>query len=177
MVESAKVLHEKKHLQELELWWWHDENVEPPLQWEDPIAEGRILFQKSDEKILQCLQPHHSIKRLVINGYCGESLPDWVGNLSSLLSLEISNCSGLKSLPEGICNLKYLQKLCIYNCSNLERRYARTNAKDWPKIARIPKVLVFPLHHLVSGILLGSKSWATPLIQFPCVFSFEFFCT
>lgn len=141
-VESAKVLLEKKHLQELELWWWHDENVEPPLQWEDPIAEGRILFQKSDEKILQCLQPHHSIKRLVINGYCGESLPDWVGNLSSLLSLEISNCSGLKSLPEGICKLKSLQQLCVYNCSLLERRYRRISGEDWPKIAHIPKVMV-----------------------------------
>lgn len=28
-----------------------------------------------------------------------------------------------------------------------------------------------PLHHLLSGILLELRSRATPLIQFPCVFS------
>lgn len=68
MVESAKVLHEKKHLQELELRWWHDdENVrEPPLWWEDPIAERHMNEKENSrlekEKILQELVSLHSIK-------------------------------------------------------------------------------------------------------------------
>ncbi|CAJ1958969.1 unnamed protein product [Sphenostylis stenocarpa] len=185
VVESAKTLLKKHHLQELELRWWINEKVS---LWEDPITTRRmneeesrkleneeLLLQglpgpwhstkrlkkeknwlkdenvlafiskmKKDEKILQGLQPHHSIKKLVIDGYCGKSLPDWIENLSSLVSLEISNCNGLKSLPDGIRNLVSLQRLSIYNCSLLERRCARGNGEEWSKIAHIPKVVVSP---------------------------------
>ncbi|RDX69361.1 putative disease resistance RPP13-like protein 1, partial [Mucuna pruriens] len=162
VVESAKVLIEKKHLQELELRWRHDgQDIRgSPLRFQEPVRESIFLREYpiargqlneheedrglKDEKILQGLQPHHSIKGLVIDGYCGKSLPDWIGKLSSLLSLEIRNCNGLESLPEGIRNLMSLQQLCIYNCSLLEIRCARINGKDWLKIGHIPKVLVSP---------------------------------
>ncbi|KAG5049225.1 hypothetical protein JHK85_010328 [Glycine max] len=104
-VESAKVLLEKQHLQELELRWCHDEETDKRLNKQENNSRLK-------DKILQGLQPHHSIKRLVIDGYCGKSLPDWKWNLSSLLSLEISNCNGLESLPGGIRNLVSLQRLC-----------------------------------------------------------------
>ncbi|KAK7401348.1 hypothetical protein VNO78_12759 [Psophocarpus tetragonolobus] len=157
MVEYAKVLLNKQHLQELELRWHNENRLQQmrnvpggsPLFWvdEEPIAHRLLNEQEDnsiwlkDEKILNVLQPHHSIKRLVIDGYCGRSLPDWIGNLSSLLSLEISNCSVLKSLPEGIRNHKSLQKLCIYNCSLLERTCARNG---WQRIANVPNVIVLP---------------------------------
>lgn len=147
-VGSAKVLLEKQHLLELELRWWYDVDSELQL-W---LVNGRRLEMakqnedrgSEDEMILQGLQPHHSIKRLVIDGFCGKSLPGWIGNLSSLLVLEISNCNHLASLPEGIRDLRSLQRLCIYNCSRLEERCARKQGGDWPKIAHIPTVLIGP---------------------------------
>ena len=163
VVESAKILLEKQHLQELALRWWTGEK-EPFL--DDPIGKRLMMEEETrwleneeillkdeemlacmskmekDEKILQGLQPHHSIKKLVIDGYWGKSLPDWIGNLSSLLKLEIINCNGLKSLPDGIRNLVSLQRLCIYNCSLLERKCARGNGEEWSKIAHIPRVSV-----------------------------------
>uniref|UniRef100_A0A2N9F1P7 Disease resistance R13L4/SHOC-2-like LRR domain-containing protein n=1 Tax=Fagus sylvatica TaxID=28930 RepID=A0A2N9F1P7_FAGSY len=47
------------------------------------------------------------------------SLPEGIGNLTSLQGLEISNCPNLTSLPEGIGNLTSLQSLDIPNCPNL----------------------------------------------------------
>nr|KYP54956.1 Putative disease resistance protein RGA1 [Cajanus cajan] len=129
-VESAKVLLDKQHLQELEL---HRRKF-----------NQEFCGCGEDENILEGLQPHDSIKKLVIDGYCGRRLPDWIGNLSSLLSLEINNCNALISLPEGFRNLISLKRLRIYNCSLLEIRCARTNGEDWPKIAHIPKVLIPP---------------------------------
>ncbi|KAK8469240.1 hypothetical protein PHAVU_005G027200 [Phaseolus vulgaris] len=166
VVESAKTLLEKQLLQELELRWWLDvknsfgddpiqerfemeeesrwfsENEKILLEDENMLASRNEM--KKDEKILQGLQPHHSIKKLVIDGYCGKSLPDWIGNLSSLLNLEIRNCNGLKSLPDGIRYLVSLQRICIYNCPLLERRCARRYGEEWSKIAHIPKVVVSP---------------------------------
>ncbi|XP_020228379.1 putative disease resistance protein RGA4 [Cajanus cajan] len=150
VVESSKVLVEKQHLQELELRWWNDgkEISEWPSWWGGGIAEPHLQEKENkrwleDEKILEGLQPHDSIKKIVIDGYCGKTLPDWIGNLWSLKSLEIRNCIDLISLPEGIRNLS-LQRLYIYNCSPvLETRCATINGEDWPKIAHIPAVLVW----------------------------------
>ncbi|XP_057457664.1 putative disease resistance protein RGA4 [Lotus japonicus] len=153
-VECAKVLLEKKHLQELELRWWYDVEVRPsPLFREVLDLDSGSEISKpevnnnwlEDEMILQGLQPHHSLKKLVIDGFCGKRLPDWIGNLSSLASLEIRNCGGLKLLPDGMHNLMSLKKLCIYNCSLLEKRCARPYGEDWPKIACIPKVVISPM--------------------------------
>ncbi|WVZ01469.1 hypothetical protein V8G54_027538 [Vigna mungo] len=147
VVESANILLEKQHLQDLELRWVLGETE----YWTDPIEISRTQEkntwvkdenQMKDEKILKGLQPHHSIKRLVIDGYRGNSLPDWIANLSSLLSLEISNCYCLKSIPDGIRNLVSLQRLCICNCSMLEGRCARGHGEEWSKIAHIPLVIV-----------------------------------
>lgn len=143
-VESAKVLLEKRHLQQLELQWRYDEKF---TQWPFPPKVDKQENENwlKDEMILQGLQPHHSLQKLVIDGFCGKRLPDWIGNLSSLLSLEIHNCNGLTSLPEGMRNLVSLQKLCIYNCSLLEERYTRPHGKDWPKISCIPEVVILPM--------------------------------
>ncbi|KAJ1426971.1 Leucine-rich repeat domain superfamily [Sesbania bispinosa] len=103
-MQSAKALLEKQHLQELELRWRDDDDEKfrvvrqwsPQLQLVSRKAEPENNYCLEDEMILQGLQPHHSVKKLVIAGFCGERLPDWIGNLSSLSSLEIRNCSGLR---------------------------------------------------------------------------------
>ncbi|KAL1346353.1 putative disease resistance protein RGA1 [Arachis hypogaea] len=151
-VESAKVLLQKPHLQELELQWqWQCEEEAISLVSDPLFNRGfKTTIQQEedglkDEVILEGLQPHQSIKRLVINGFCGKKLPDWIGNLTELAVLEINNCDGLTSLPEGLRNLKSLQRLCIYSCSQLEESCARNHGDEWNKISHIPKVLILPL--------------------------------
>ncbi|XP_058721718.1 putative disease resistance protein RGA4 [Vicia villosa] len=143
-----KVLLEKQHLQELELRWAYDDGFDenfltcPELP---DRAEQANENWVEDEMILQGLQPHHSLQKLVIDGFCGKRLPDWIGNLPSLLTLEIYNCTGLTSLPESICRQVSLQKLSICNCFSLEKRYGRAFGIDWPKISRIRKVEILPM--------------------------------
>lgn len=143
-IESAKVLLEKRHLQQLELRWAYYVDFHP---WSLPAkrAEEDNKNWLEDEMILQGLQPHHSLQKLVIDGFCGKRLPDWIWSLSSLLTLEFHNCNGLTSLPDAICNLVSLQKLCIYNCLLLEERCARRYGQDWPKISLIREVEILPM--------------------------------
>ncbi|KAL3694257.1 hypothetical protein R1sor_007908 [Riccia sorocarpa] len=52
---------------------------------------------------------------------CGfESLPESLGRLSGLTSLSIADCGNLKILPETIGDLSSLKDLYIYRCENLK---------------------------------------------------------
>ncbi|XP_058766615.1 putative disease resistance protein RGA4 isoform X2 [Vicia villosa] len=139
-IESAKVLLEKRHLQQLELRWRYDYDFN--------ISSPQTIRDESwleDEMILEALQPHCSLQKLVIDGFCGKRLPDWIWSLSSLMVLEFHNCNGLTSLPEEMCNLVSLQKLCMYNCLPLEERCARPYGEDWEKISGIREVVIRPV--------------------------------
>ncbi|KAI9087094.1 hypothetical protein K1719_030929 [Acacia pycnantha] len=98
--ESAK-LGEKQHLQQLSLIWDTDHSYKSPKV----VAE--------DELILERLCPHHTIKSLCIKGFCGERLPEWIGDLLELQHLVLQNCKYLTSLPEGLHNLTSLRTLTI----------------------------------------------------------------
>ncbi|KAF7824559.1 putative disease resistance protein RGA4 [Senna tora] len=118
-------LQEKQHLQELELHW-------------TSFALQNDGFDPKDEVILEGLHPPHTIKRLMISGFCGSKLPDWIGSLSSLMTLEILDCRFLTSLPDGLRNLKCLDTLVIDECPRgLKERCQNESGDDWPKIAHI----------------------------------------
>ncbi|CAI8595993.1 unnamed protein product [Vicia faba] len=139
-IEYSKVLIEKQHLQQLELRWTYYISFNP---WSSLPVRDKLWLE--DEMVLEALQPHHSLQKLVIDGFWGKKLPDWIGTLSSLLTIEIHNCNGLTSLPEAMGNLVSLQKLCIYNCQQLSEIYAKPYGKEWPKISHIREVEILPL--------------------------------
>ncbi|XP_028799849.1 putative disease resistance protein RGA4 [Neltuma alba] len=122
--QSAR-LKEKERLQQLSLCW-------------DPLysPSGEISKDASDELILERLRPHHTIKCLVIERFCGERLPDWIGNLMELRYLELVDCWHLTSLPEGLRNLASLQSLRIHRCPSFAADDIRQD------FARIPSVRI-----------------------------------
>ncbi|XP_058213632.1 disease resistance protein RGA2-like isoform X2 [Rhododendron vialii] len=72
------------------------------------------------------------------------SLPDWLGNLTTLQSLIISRCPKISSLPASIQRLTGLRRLTIAECSpELARRCEKGKGEDWHKIAHIPQVNVY----------------------------------
>ncbi|XP_038979616.1 putative disease resistance protein RGA3 isoform X2 [Phoenix dactylifera] len=57
--------------------------------------------EKREEAMLEYLQPHANLKKLVINGYGGSKFPEWVGDPLSFASLQeiyIKDCEKIRSL-------------------------------------------------------------------------------
>ncbi|KAG2671099.1 hypothetical protein I3760_14G117900 [Carya illinoinensis] len=92
-------LSRKKNLKELELNWKAGSNTE---------------ISESQRGVLNGLQPHRNLKSLTINGYMGESFPDWVGDdsLPYVTSIHLENCKYCCSLP-ALGQLPSLQNLSI----------------------------------------------------------------
>ncbi|KAH6774981.1 hypothetical protein C2S52_012542 [Perilla frutescens var. hirtella] len=70
------------------------------------------------------------------------SLPEWLGNLTSLTHLGIHLCPMLTSLPSTIQGMSNLKVLGIGYCRELEKRCEKEKGEDWHKIAHIPHLLI-----------------------------------
>ncbi|GKV49905.1 hypothetical protein SLEP1_g56629 [Rubroshorea leprosula] len=78
-----------------------------------------------DEDVLEGLQPHSNIRRLIIEGYGGRNLASWMLksskellSLNNLVELRIGNCGMLYRIP-GINGFSSLQKLSVICCNEL----------------------------------------------------------
>uniref|UniRef100_A0A0A0KTX9 R13L1/DRL21-like LRR repeat region domain-containing protein n=1 Tax=Cucumis sativus TaxID=3659 RepID=A0A0A0KTX9_CUCSA len=85
-LKYVKYFDEKSRVQELELHW-------------DTYKYKRFkIDDASDEVILECLKPHPNVRKMIIKGYRGMKLCDWLSSnfLSGLVSIEVyivKNCS------------------------------------------------------------------------------------
>ncbi|KAH6796402.1 hypothetical protein C2S51_037388 [Perilla frutescens var. frutescens] len=70
------------------------------------------------------------------------SLPEWLGNLTSLTQLYILDCPMLTSLPSTIQGMSNLELLWIEDCRELEKRCKKEKGEDWHKIAHIPHLKI-----------------------------------
>jgi Leucine-rich repeat (LRR) protein len=84
---------------------------------EELVLEWNALDTNNSEcqrSVLDNLRPHCNLKRLTINNYGAESLPDWVGHhsFSNMVSLCLENCRHCFNLPP-LGQLPSLQDLSI----------------------------------------------------------------
>ncbi|KAK6933752.1 Rx, N-terminal [Dillenia turbinata] len=120
--EDAHVmdLMNMKNVQELEFNWGENWKAESQVQILNLLGTGKML------------------RNLVIRGYCGVTLPNWIGDSSysnelygeasshgqpfpSLTELCIARCENLRTLPDGIMSSNsILQVLEIEDCQSLE---------------------------------------------------------
>lgn len=76
--------------------------------------------------------------------YCSDlkSLPDWICNLSSLQHITIKDCQNLASLPKRMSHLANLQTLEITECPLLLEECETQTSATWAKIAHIPNIIL-----------------------------------
>ncbi|ESW30176.1 hypothetical protein PHAVU_002G131100 [Phaseolus vulgaris] len=91
---------------------------------------------------LQCVP---SLRILVILYCMCTSLPEWVGDMTSLQNLRIWYCRELRSVPSSIQRLTNLSSLEIYGCPYLDKRCKRETGEDWQYIKHIPEIKLVTL--------------------------------
>ncbi|XP_048422941.1 uncharacterized protein LOC103961661 isoform X2 [Pyrus x bretschneideri] len=135
-------LHTLTRLKRLEiggLWEELDSFPVPQIQSSDWLEFGGWPKLKSLPQVI-----HHStspVTHLTIHDCDGlETLPEWLGDLTSLYQLEIYNCMNLNSLPsiQAMQRLTRLEHLIISGCPILKERCAMLTGTEWPKISDIP---------------------------------------
>ncbi|XP_014519682.1 putative disease resistance protein RGA4 [Vigna radiata var. radiata] len=88
------------------------------------------------------LQRVPSLRVLYIYECTCTSLPDWLGDMTTLEKLTILYCEELRSLPSSIQRLTNLSYLRIQYCPHLKKRCKRETGEDWQYINHIPNIQV-----------------------------------
>ncbi|KAM3741982.1 hypothetical protein ACB098_07G037900 [Castanea mollissima] len=102
---KAANLKEKQYLSKLELRW-------------NPEGDNGV-DANDDENSMNSLQPHESLKSLIVDGYMGVRFSSWLSFLTNLVNLFIFNCKKCQYLPP-LYQLPSLRLLWIWNMDGLE---------------------------------------------------------
>ncbi|XP_017426264.2 putative disease resistance protein RGA3 [Vigna angularis] len=86
------------------------------------------------------LQRVPSLRVLYIYECTFTSLPDWLGDMTTLEQLRIAYCKELRSLPSSIKRLTNLSYLSICRCPHLKME----TGEDWQYMKHIPKLELLP---------------------------------
>lgn len=79
-------------------------------------------YEQSETEVLKMLEPHQNVKRLKIQNFGGDKLPNWLGSfsLSSMVFLHLADCRSCLSLP-SLGQLPSLREFCITTMTSLEK--------------------------------------------------------
>nr|DAD30256.1 TPA_asm: hypothetical protein HUJ06_031724 [Nelumbo nucifera] len=128
-------LKDKPHLRSLKLTWWPSDwnnGVITPSVAPDEVALW-VLYGNNEvapieeENVLEQLQPHQNIKKLIIEGYRGMKFASWMINsslLPNLVKVDLVNCASCKSLDFS-GPLPFLQVLRLFRLESLKNIISR----------------------------------------------------
>ncbi|XP_057957442.1 putative disease resistance protein RGA3 [Malania oleifera] len=122
------------------------------LQWDN---DDEVGIGENDAEVLEGLQPHLDLKRLIIHGFGGIAVsPSWMAKLSNLQELVIYRCHKLKSiLPPNLEGFPpSLRELRVCHCEELTSLQFGTSLNilviiDCPNLESVPADLL-KLHSL-----------------------------
>ena len=88
------------------------------------------------------IQHFTAIKMLFIREFDGmETLPEWLGNISSLRRLQLYRCKNLVYLPTKQA-IQHVRRLDINDCPKLKERCAKGSGAEWSKISDISDLFI-----------------------------------
>lgn len=123
------------------------------LRWSNVFTE-KIEEQ---EKILECLRPHASLKELQIQHYAGSRLPTWISGsyFAELVVLTLYRCTNCEHLP-SIGKLQMLKSLSIIEMNEvkeIDHQFLERGPVD-PEFQAFPKLEILEI-----DIMFNLKKW------------------
>eukprot|EP00253_Pinus_taeda_P021417 PITA_21417 len=92
--------------------WQHE--FQAPLQLRELHIDAPL------SKVPESIGKLKHLEKVFLNCYLLQTLPESIGNLSGLQSLDLRSCSSLQTLPDSVGNLSGLQSLDLRSCSSLQ---------------------------------------------------------
>ncbi|XP_040374569.1 putative disease resistance protein RGA3 [Rosa chinensis] len=123
--------------------FWNELDSFPALQVLPQLERLTICGWPKLKSLPKQIQHLTSLTRLWIRCFEGvEAIPEWLGNLASLHTLQIWSCKNLMYLPsvQAMQCLTKLDSLHISNCPLLSERCIAERGPEWPKISHIPAI-------------------------------------
>ncbi|TQE02581.1 hypothetical protein C1H46_011815 [Malus baccata] len=115
----------KENLESLGLYWGPRSGFEDGQEsFGKPKAQREEFYQTVTgqrdtlEKILEGLEPHQNLKKLIIDGYPGIRFPQWA--LPNLVAVNFTNCTNCEHLP-ALGNLLLLKTLSLHRMDGVKR--------------------------------------------------------
>ncbi|XP_057781513.1 putative disease resistance protein RGA3 [Salvia miltiorrhiza] len=107
------------------------------------LNELDLKGMESWEWLPESIQHLTSLSKLCLEDFGMEELPEWLGNLSSLQSLNLDNCKRLRCLPsmDAMLRLTTLKVLVIKRCPELVIQSEAADS-EWPKVSHIPRIQI-----------------------------------
>ncbi|XP_016652654.1 PREDICTED: putative disease resistance protein RGA1 [Prunus mume] len=118
---DGAVLKEKRHLYSLTLHWMGIERENS-----DAVEEESDVIIKS----MEALQPHPSLKELILKYYMGARFASWFHSLTNIVNLILIGCDRCQHLPP-LDHLPFLKSLELCWLRNLEHISAEDKVKDF----------------------------------------------
>ncbi|KAL1146474.1 hypothetical protein V6Z11_A11G375900, partial [Gossypium hirsutum] len=135
---KAANLEEKQHLVHIKIWGLGSKFKHLPSFAQFPCLQDLVICDLTELEYMDDNSPQNLSRLMIDKIPLLVSLPRGFQHLVQLKTLEISNCSGLRSLPDEMRRLTNLQQLHIHGVPQLEERCQKDIGADWCKIAHIP---------------------------------------
>ncbi|KAJ8625774.1 hypothetical protein MRB53_034304 [Persea americana] len=98
-------LKAKQYLSALELSW--------------SVVDTAADIEENSEEVIENLEPHPNLKKLIVNSYIGLKFPGWMMILTNLVDIKLSGCKRCEHLPP-LWELPRLESLDMYELSDLK---------------------------------------------------------
>ncbi|CBI35286.3 unnamed protein product, partial [Vitis vinifera] len=126
------------------------------MEWASDFSDSRN--ERDEVHVLDLLEPHTNLKKLMVSFYGGSKFPSWIGSssFSNRVDLNIRNCKNCTTLA-SLGQLSSLRNLCITGMDGLKRVGAEFYGEVSPSVKPFSS-----LETLIFEDMPEWKNWSFP---------------